>query len=488
MAGLAANPKDRPESVEPILAALSAALTRRRRLAIAGAVVAAVGVAGGYALAREGPACERPADDLDAALSAAGIAAIERTLADGGPDGHLAWSRTRPRLDTVASALDRAWLEACEAGRAGDRPDEATTRQRQCLLDARHTLAIGLGFVADGDLSALGGLTGAEAAVAECAEAALGPQDALDGATRDGLRAEFAALEALDRANRHEALRDRADAFVTSARSAGAKSFEARGLLLTGRAYGHADPAEGADRYQRAAELADEIGLHAVAAHAWTLAALLVASRLADLERTQRLHARALASLSRIRTEALRERLSLWPIALGGQMALHAGDVEAAREAFAKASTLASVYASRSLAKIMLGQVLLERTAGNLDEAAALLEKLVRFTETDRGPQSHELVRYLDMLADTELVRGRPDAALEVMERALAIDGEAPPVAGRTADLVHTQAKIELALGRIQAARASVERVRALHGTAITADQAAKLDQLAAEIAQASGP
>ena len=480
LAGLAEDPADRPQTLGPVLAAFERPLRRRRRFGIYAGLLALTGVLGGAVfLARSDDArpCERPPDRLDQLLATSNV---EAAFQNEGPDGMLAWARWRPRLDGVVAELDKAYLDACQAE---DRSPAQLAIEQACLVQQRLTVASLLDYVIEGDTDALDGLDrlgSPTPCIAEGIEAANTEGDAV----RPAFRADMARLVALELVGRSKDERASAAALLERAQADGDTLGEAWALMRVASATKRADPNRARQRYARAGELAEALGLHSLATRAW-VAAATVAQKAADKEGSDAALDRASTAVAQVRPIDAREELSIHLLWLRGMTALGAGDLDAARTALDRSIALATVHRPRQVVALMPGQVTLERVEGNLDRAIERLETLVRHAETQYGP-SHKNVRgNLWLLGDSLRARGRLPEARKTVDQLLEVSAEMD--GNLRADYVWMSAHVDAALGELDRARASAEEVERLRGPSIQPARRRDLLKLRATIERIDG-
>lgn len=145
MRGLSAEPGDRFESMEALLAAVSEdPAQRRRRRWLAGGAVAAV-FAGGFAVAQlgavEAEACPSGAEAIESSWSSSQRAVVGQGLrGSGSAHAEDTAARIEPALDRYAADWAEAFDDACHSHKQGLQSDALYDRRVACLEQRRASL------------------------------------------------------------------------------------------------------------------------------------------------------------------------------------------------------------------------------------------------------------------------------------------------------------------------------------------------------------
>ena len=439
--GTRADPAERFESMDALLAALGRdPAVRRRNGALVAGVVAAGAAA--FALGRAGSGSSarapQPACETLAALDAWGVAPRQAlaTRLGGADDPYLAAAgpAITLRLDDYAAAWGRAQVTSCRAIRAGAQSPALHDRRVACLARARAAFATAVEVLATAAPATLPDAVVALDALPDV-EACVDPRNLFDriapppaaiAAQVTTVEAALARAEVLARAA-HPAAEAEAIAVLGDARAVGYAPLVARALVLEGRIRMEQHPRDAAlAPLTEAVELAisvgdDPLAIESLARQLW------VVGTGADAD-----PASALASRSLI--EALAGRLgedgafarALLHNNVGG-IELARGDRAAARAALERALVearhLRGVHAIE-LASIPANLALLVEEPER--RAALFAESIQRLT----AALGADHPRTLDQHVKQAMVTSDPEAARRLLEPTCAAYGRLHPRRG----------------------------------------------------------
>jgi len=459
--GLAPDPGQRFPDMHALLAAL--APRSRRRLAIAGATVAAAALVATTAMlarSHDEPCAPVAIGAWNPIASAVARIAFART---GSPIASATFERTAAALDRYAAAWSTAHGEACTATRVRhDASDALLDRRTRCLADRRAELVTVVNELARATLATVEQAPAAVAALlapATC-ETPDSDDDPVAGPEATALRERLQRATALagfdidahgapelaaiiDRANELHMPRLRAEALVT------------RGFVRMAAR----DDAGAITDLEEAAYAAEANKLDHLAARAST-ALITAATDAGDLPRARAAVRPGEAAVTRVGPGG-DERAEL--AARVAWLELHesnlAGAETDARAAIAdgcrgEVATLAACAHYDVLATVLFAKAA-------YPEALDLYRKNLALTEDQFGPSHPKTARVLERVATTVEKLGRHADALALYNRALAIIGD--PDSGAAATLYDNSATPLTMLGKLPEAEARIRRALALH-------------------------
>jgi tetratricopeptide (TPR) repeat protein len=434
--GLRADRRDRPGSMQEVLAALRAdpAKRRRRWLAIGAAIaVAGVAAAGVHAAAqRRVRACHATGDRFggvwDGPRKGAIESAFRRTTLEYAADS---WSKVERMLDSYVSSWATAAEHACVATSINAEQSEAMLELQMACLDDRLAEVRALSDVlATADGSVVGKAVQAArnlSPLEPCSDpdrlsamTHLPPEPAARAAIR-GLQAEVAAAKELNEAGRSLESLDRLGRVADRVRATNYGPLLVAWRMTSAYAHGMAgDNKASAADFEEASSLADTYRLDAQRAEAMI--------ELGDLEQvfvhyddSHRWMRLASAVIGRTggdaRLEVRRDVLEGWTYAHEHKRTLATPLFERAlsRAQSAHVDTPEFVaYAHSGLADVLSAQ-------GRFDEAIDHMNICIRGLEEADGAQHPRVANELSNLAQTQLDAGRPTDALTTASRAVAI-------------------------------------------------------------------
>ncbi len=475
--GLAADPAERFPSMTDLLDALEAGRgrTRRRRFAVAGAGVVALGL-GGVAL--DGLSHRRAIEACDGEGAAIGEvwndAASERlreaVLATGSAHASETHARALPWIEDWTTRWSTARRDSCLAASVEhSMASELHARSRACFDGRRDDLAAALDVFSAGDrevvarlVPAFANLPGPEACGDPVALARRSPTEHAETAE---LRRELSRADGLGMAGRYAEAAAAAGAVAEAAEVAGDRELAAQALASTGR---HAQDAGELDRaeasLQRALEIAGPLDLADVATDATTELAYVV-----GVDRERHDAGLAWASAAAVFVAALGEEDGMRGAALAGQTgAIHfrRGDWAAAIESQQRALAIKERILGvdhPAVATSLVNVANAVSAQGEKARAAALYERALGIFEQALGPDHPSVATCANNLGSTQTDLGDYAAARRHLSRALAIR-EASFGVGHvsTASTLNNLASVQLSLGELDGARASFERSLAI--------------------------
>ena len=437
--GLAADPVDRPATLDPLLVALGRRPSHRRRLMMGVAVLAAGLGAGALWLSpAERPACEVPQDPP---WPKDGLRELAAALQDDGVAAQLTWSRVEPQLRGIRGQLDDAWTAACESGGDG-RPAFVVDAELACLSEIRTTTATIVELATrTGDSSvgrALDYLAPPSHCEAEAPERA--PLEQFDRDAARGVGHDLARLGGMNLLQVDDA-RGQAELALEQAMGVGSVWARIRAHRGMGGALLREDLGRALHHFAIAAELSRGTGLAVETAHTSMLVADLAAStQQPDLAR--RYLQLASESIPEIEPSSTRTRAEAQLALEQGVAAHYAGDQSTAAEHFDRAVELTRVHDPVQLPVALSARAGVALRLGDVDSALTDSLELVRWEETHAKHSLEHGLSLID-LAEVRIARGEPELAQDLVRRARqATTGGLPPVQDARAQMHLAQASI----------------------------------------------
>jgi serine/threonine-protein kinase len=534
--GLALEPRQRPHSMEALVAALTDDPEVRRRarlrtLALVSTMAALAGLAVVGWTRSQGPGCADMRQRLGGAWDEPRRAQVKQALLGTGlPYAPDTAERVSTGLDTYAQAWVRLRTEVCEAGRGQLQPQSLTVLQVDCLERQRKQLQAVVELLARGPDKELlpKALQTVEAlpAVELCADlkaltaAVPPPSDPAVRARVDSLQEEVDRLEALRAASKHREGLTRSEELLRQVAEVDYSPLRARALLVVSRLHSQAAEYAKAEALLRQALLpAARAQDDALMSQAWSGLVVAVArqshpeqalplvhpAELAaertgkDVERAEFLEAHGIALKQLGRKEesrALNERaLALKEKALGpehpsvarslnnvGILLVSLGQPEQGqplleRSLEIKRKTLGPEHPSVAGSLDNLGQLFF--TQGRYAQAQAYFEQAVAQRERLLGAEHPDVATSLSNLAVSISEQGRHGQARVFFERALAVREKT--LGPKHPDTVAALNNLALSLseqGQYEQALAGLERVQALRQEALGPDGSPGVDML----------
>ena len=434
--GLAADPGERPASMEALLEALGRDPVHRRRWWAAAAVavlIVAAAVLFGRSSARAGMCRDLPHKLASVWDGAAREAAGKAFAATGKPFAAAAWTTTRAALDKYAADWTAQRADACEAALIrGEQSAELYDLRMACLdgrlgeLSARAALFV---KADDGVVAHAGDLVSSLPPLAACADAhglhdRARPPAPLIRVKVAQVREQLSSAAAAREAGRSVATIPAAKALTADAETLGYRPLQAEASLELGRLEQTAgNLAEAAESFHAAAAFAAAGRADAVSAAAWA-GVVRAELRLGRRDRAEQAARQAQAALER----------------LGGDDVLEADQ------------------------ELMLAD--LNRAQDKLEQALQHAEKAVALIERSVQPEPLRLSAALGRLAVAHESMGRNSEAQQFLERsrALLLDRLGPDhpqlaeVDSLIADQLYYRGLLAEATDRYRAVLAATER------------------------------
>ncbi|HEY3353551.1 MAG TPA: serine/threonine-protein kinase, partial [Polyangia bacterium] len=465
--GLSGAPAARYPSMEALLAALGRNPRARRLQQAAALTLAALLAAGALGYRTHAERTRRQCQDAVARLRgvwdeprrAAGQAAFRATGAPGAED---AWARVRDELDRYTAAWVADRTGTCEATRRGPQAAEAAALRLECL-DWRLEEVRALGTLlehADAAIVDRATLVARRLTpIINCGSTTLltrrprPPRDPALRARVDAIRVQITEAMILYYAGKLREAEGGARQAAASARASGHRAIEAEALRALGQLLISTDKQEESEAVLRQAVTAaeasghDEAKAEALVQLVWVLSMSPARSpaRLREAEQSGQL---AAATIERLGGDVPR---------LEAVLAHNLGVLAWARGRFAEAQqhlerglrALEREPDGPAIAPMLQGLGLVLAGQGQLAAAAPILEQAIARRERDFGPGHPRVARYLIALVEVRTAQGRPDEALALAQRALALTRS-----GSTRDSLLTGE----ALGAVGACRAAQGR------------------------------
>lgn len=481
--GLARDPADRYPALEPLLVRLRAEVAggRQRRLALAGAAVAALSLA--LVARRDDPArpCTGAVRQLDGVWDPTRRTAVQNALlATGVPYAARTWAAVAAKLDRYAGAWIDAYREACVATRLRGEQSAADMDLRMRCLQGRRIalrvlgdeLAHADGAIAQQALPMVESLPGLDACAHPGALSARAaePDDPAVRAKLDEVRALVERARLQWEAFRYRAGIALAKSAVAQARAVQHRPIEAEALYVLGYlSFWEGAAAEGATYLDQAAAMALGAGDLALAAAAWAELTAIAGHEAREAE-ARRWASYAEAAVRPLGGDPVIE--TRVAVALGVMLS------EASRHDEARAR-LARAYALRkehlgpdhwltTHALAALGHAAARR--GDHGEAEHLLKECLAARERTLGPDHPSVAVALSDLGSLSLNQGRPEVAHGYLERALRIQERALGRTHRSVALtLANQGNALTALGRLEEALALHRRALEIRSAVLDA-------------------
>ncbi len=474
-------PADRFPSMRAVLDELDACLAsgRRRWLALAGVPVV-LGAAAAYVLLAGSGGTAASSEDLcsGAETEVARVwndelrASIEARLrASGAGYAETTVAEVRRELDDYTRAWAEQHREACEATRLRGEQSEMILDLRMACLDRRlHEVEVVTSTLADADAGVVENAVSAVNALGwlgACADLdALRSRVRLprDAALRDRIEQQYARLtEAMiiDAAGRYDEALAIADEVVRQARELEyAPLFAAAELRRAAAFEGRGEFAAAERALLDALASAEASRDEAVAADAWLRMLWVVGVELGRSDEGEAWLRLAEAAVARLGHDPVREATLIHNRAglrlTQGRLALALEDYLAALDAQIELLGIDDPAVARTSNHIANVLILLHR----YDEAWTYAERSLRLRVETIGADHPLVAASYNNMAVIRMHQDDPDAALELVEQALAIQA----TAGTRIEVVSRALARDahLALGQSEAARAEIERLLAL--------------------------
>ncbi|MEM6988850.1 MAG: serine/threonine-protein kinase [Myxococcota bacterium] len=421
--GLAADPDERPQTMDEVIAALTRARRRPATVALGAATVGLIAV--GLMQGRGPDVCQRRASTMSAFWAVTTKEAVAAALKDDAPAG------TPSRITRALDAYVERWAElhrgACSPGAIEDPETFGTAHaQVRCLEERLHTAEAMVGRLRTGEVAG----TEALPAVANleplppCLVAAASdePVPAEARAEVEAIHAAVAALRADHLSGAYAAAAEKAEALRGRAAATEHDPTIARTELSRADAYaelGQTDVAVAA---------ATEALLRATAGgdHDLAARATIALARYEGAMKSRHADGTRWAALSRAHIGQLGERpeLEYRILSVQGLIRTDVRDFAGARAAYEAAlQSLANQERDGTLAAAhtqnALGSVIAE--LGDLETAGAAFEESLAIMEDVLGSEHPDLAYPMANLAVAAALRGDVGAGVELIERALAL-------------------------------------------------------------------
>ncbi len=460
LAGLHHDPTARLASAQALVDALDG-FRRRRRIAVAAPVavgLASVAFVGWMKLAAAvGWAPELPAACEEIAARTAEIS----VSSDGQGDGSRSREVLSRQLDERATQWRDALVDACDAGRRRSRSLAWVDERVGCLERQRQTL---LGFAAalqrdviDPERAAAG--LGTLAPPGDCRDDAAAASLAWRASSPEvaALQARLAELDGARVAGSNDIAEAGAAEVLARARALDEPAVAATALLLIGRVAADTQREDAGDRLREAVHAAEAARLDRLLVRG-LLALVDREITVGHLERAREYADRTAAAIARLGGD---DEWSLDLEVLRGRAALVAGDYDAAEAAFERVQQGADPDSTVALWALE-GQCAVASSRGDQTTAIAMTHRVIATLQRRDGERSLSLAQAYGNLAGELYSAGRPEEALDEVDRAIAILERAAPERRRHARMLNLRGQLLRELGELDEALAHHRRALAI--------------------------
>nr|WP_272084612.1 serine/threonine-protein kinase [Nannocystis bainbridge] len=450
------------EDRHPSLEALCAALERdpgrrRRRLGLAGVLLALGGLAGAWLPRSPAPdACAAVERGLDEAWNPARRAALAAAFRGSGlPLAPAAWDRVDAALGAYVAAWQTARRGLCET--SGLHSPALLDARRRCLERSAHAVAALVDRLAAGERVAVERSVAAVAVLPSLAACAGATASTLAAAARDegdALRQTLAVARAHAATGDHAGARGLAEGALAHARTLADPAARADALLAVGELQaerGEIEPAEAS--LLDAVDLAEAAREDDLAASGWLALTTLAARQQLAPERARLWARRAAAALDRVDDEGPRRAALLFALGVAAARAeQHDEAARRQRDALAWFDAHPGPQPGRVQAQQSLANAL--EALAREDEARATFEAALAAAAAQYGPRHPQYARVAHDMATLLVRQGEGERARTLLATALAIWSETHGAASLEAARVHTALAHEAvqagALGRAE--------------------------------------
>ena len=427
--GLSADPAARFPSMRPLIDALSRdPAARRRRVAVAAAVMLSVAAAPVALATRGAPPSPKPCAGAERAL--AGVwddgkkAALSAAfLATGKPYATDATRVVEEDLDAYAREWTNAHTEACEATRVqGSQPEDVLTLRMVCLDDRLRYLRSLTDVFLSADEKVVEKAPQAVRSlprIAACADIAAltarvrPPGDPETAAKVDALRTRLARAAALDQAGRYGDVKELEAPLEVDARAAGYAPLLAQTLHVLASYRLHTSDLEAAEKLEfEAAWAAERARDDELGAQVWTNLVRLVGALRWRMDEGLRLAGEARAKIERLGRpdDALEGELLRFVGILHCYQGRFAECVEETRQAVSLHERAFGAD-NRGVAPALTALCRGLDGVGRSEEAVPVCQRALDLLERALGPEHPALIDALSLLGNvTENVSGADDA------------------------------------------------------------------------------